>query len=266
MIKLLAIDMDGTCLDSRNRISDETKNAMKAAAQSGLMIVPTTGRTTTCLPHQLADETFYRYVISSNGADVMNCSTGESLYQALIPGSCAAALLAECRKAHLGASIHVNHQFIVEGLRLNVLGRLIYGRDARNAICRWNLAGKIAEAPADLEEIQLFYFTEGARRKAREILSRQPALVSACSRFYMEIYAAQASKGHALSALASCLGLKKEEIACIGDEENDLSMFDASGLKFAMGNAIDALKARADIILPSNDASGVACAIQKYLL
>jgi hydroxymethylpyrimidine pyrophosphatase-like HAD family hydrolase len=82
----------------------------------------------------------------------------------------------------------------------------------------------------------------------------------------VEIFDENASKGIAISKLAEHLGISKNEIACIGDGENDLTMFAQSGIKFAMGNAVEALKENADYILPDNNSDGVAFAIENYIL
>ena len=83
---------------------------------------------------------------------------------------------------------------------------------------------------------------------------------------YVEVYSEHASKGNALAALAGHLGIGREEIACIGDGENDLSMFASSGLRIAMGNAVDMLKVQADHVTESNDRDGAARAIERYVL
>ena len=83
---------------------------------------------------------------------------------------------------------------------------------------------------------------------------------------YAEIFSKEASKGRALAALAEKLGIEKQEIACIGDGENDLSMFEASGLKIAMGNAVSGLKEQADYITATNNRDGVAEAVYKKIL
>ena len=85
MIKLLAVDMDGTCLDGRSRMSAENLAALRRAAEAGILVVPTTGRSLSCLPYRLRSEKFFRYVISSNGAQVTDLYTGEDLFQTLIP-------------------------------------------------------------------------------------------------------------------------------------------------------------------------------------
>ena len=65
--------------------------------------------------------------------------------------------------------------------------------------------------------------------------------------------------------MAQHLNISREEIACIGDGENDLTMFDASGIKFAMGNAVPELRRKADYILPGNDKNGAAEGIRRIL-
>ena len=62
MVKLLAVDMDGTCLTSKKKISERTMSALKQAADKGIIVVPITGRSLDCLPRQLINESFYRYV------------------------------------------------------------------------------------------------------------------------------------------------------------------------------------------------------------
>ena len=68
-----------------------------------------------------------------------------------------------------------------------------------------------------------------------------------------------------IAALASQLGITPDEIVCIGDEENDISMFEVIGHPYAMGNAIDKLKSLAEKVLPTNDEDGVAFAVNEIL-
>ena len=100
----------------------------------------------------------------------------------------------------------------------------------------------------------------------RSVLNEYPALHAAYTPIYVEVYSKNASKGNALSALADHLGIRQEEIACIGDGENDLSMFVSSGVKIAMGNAVDKLKIQADHVVDTNSRDGAARAIEKYIL
>jgi len=118
----------------------------------------------------------------------------------------------------------------------------------------------------DIEEVQVYFFSGRTRRKVAEILEGYPEFSSAFGSKYVEIFAKNTSKGTALNALASRLGIAKEEIACIGDSANDLPMFEAAGLKIAMGNAVPELKKKADIVAYSNHIDGAAKAIEQYIL
>ena len=93
-----------------------------------------------------------------------------------------------------------------------------------------------------------------------------PQVKAAYTGIYAEIFSKDASKGNGLKALSAHLGIEKEEIACIGDGQNDSFMFEESGLKIAMGNAEEMLKQRADYVTSSNRHDGAAEAIEKYIL
>ena len=266
LIRLLAVDMDGTCVNNQKTISPAVLEALRTAADAGILVVPTTGRVCTCLPYQLMEEKFYRYVISSHGAAATDIQTGEILHKALIPWKKAVGLLRECDENQIGLSVHRNHEFLLQGRFLRQLGRFAYGRDARNTLCVKDLAALVEEEKTDLEELQLFYFRDSTREACRSILERTAGLAMAYDRMYVEIYSPEASRGNALRALARHLGIRQEDIACIGDAQNDLSMFDASGLKFAMENGIPELKERADHVVPSNNDDGVAHAILDWIL
>lgn len=265
-IRLLAVDMDGTCLDRRSRMTHKTLEALRAAAKSGITVVPTTGRNLNCLPHRLAKEKdIYRYVISSNGAVVTDCCTGKDVFRTMIPKETALRLLKDCRGKRVGITIHLKHEYLIQGRLLVLLGHLIYGKDARGVRHVGNMERVIAGSRYTVEEIQLYFLSPGVKKEVESVLSAYPELSRACTPMYVEIFSKHTSKGTALSALAKKLGVEKEEIACIGDAENDLAMFDAAGLKMAVGNAVPDLKRKADIILPSNDRNGAAEGI-RYIL
>lgn len=262
MIQLLAVDMDGTCLNDKKRISDKTLSALKRASEAGITVVPTTGRALKCLPFQLRDEHFFRYVISSNGACATDLETNQSLYASEIPYGEVLELLHQCRKLKLGISVHVKHQFLLQGELLSWMGRVSYGKDMEDTVCEKDIAAFLEREKLDVEEVQLFFFSKHAREKLRRLLEGYPQLAQAWTDRYVELYSPMASKGNALAALAKHLGIPKEQIGCIGDAENDFSMFAASGMRYAMGNAIPKLKERADMLLPSNNDDGVARAIE----
>ena len=279
MIKLLAVDMDGTCLDRRSRMTDATLEALRKAAGRGVTTVPTTGRNLECIPHRLAAGTLfttgamdekknrdlYRYVISSNGACVTDIRERKEIFRAPVPADDVLPLLRECGKLRLGIASHIRHRYLLEGRFLTMAGRLVYGKDARGVCCVRSMEEFIRKGGYKVEEFQFYFFSPGAEQDVRSVLEKYPDLRAAYTGIYVEVYSKDASKGRALAELARHLDIRKEEIACIGDGENDLSMFEAAGLRIAMGNAVEDLKKQADYVTDSNARDGAAKAVEWIL-
>lgn len=280
MIRLLAVDMDGTCLDGRSRMTDETLQALRRAAAAGITVVPTTGRSLSCVPHRLAagilrkegtpddrrNRGLFRYVISSNGAVATDIREKRTVFRAVIDKREALRLLESCRGSRLGTAAHICHRYFIQGRMLTAAGRLIYGKDAAGVYCVRDMEKVVRNSRQEVEEFQFYFLSANARRKLMTTLEEFPDLDAACTQIYAEVYSKKATKGNALAALGKRLGIRKEEIACIGDGENDLSMFRVSGLKIAMGNAVPQLKEKADFVTASNSCGGAAKAIEKYIL
>lgn len=279
MIKLLAVDMDGTCLDGRSRITNHTIQALREAATAGITVVPTTGRNLFCLPHRLAEGILYsaptedgrrnhglfRYVISSNGARVTDVRGRTTLFRAMIPKETTLSLLESCRGYRLITASHINNRYLVQGRMAAVAGRVIYGKDAKGIYCVRDMMQTVKRGAFQTEELQFYLLTKQSRQRLEVILELYPDLTAAYTSVYVEVFSKNAAKGRALRTLAQHLGITREETACIGDGENDLSMFEASGLNIAMGNAVEKLKNRADYVTASNNRNGVAKAVRMIL-
>ena len=263
--KIFAMDMDGTCLDSRSRISDETLTWLHRAKAQGVEIIPTTGCPLSCIPHQLKEEKIYRYVITSNGAVVTDTQEGKTIFSALMPLETAVSLMEECEGSGLGMTAHIEHEYLLQGRLLAALGRLHYGKDASNAKAIRKLIPYAKACQKDVEELQFFFFSQSACKRTQASLAGHTGVAAAYTDHYVEIYSKDADKGTALAAAARYLSIPRDNVACIGDGENDTPMFQEAGIRFAMGNAVPALKSAADKVVFSNDENGVAQAIQCLL-
>ncbi len=265
MIKLLAVDMDGTCLNKEGKMSDKTLNALKRAAEAGITVVPATGRNINCLPAKIKNEDFYRYVISSNGSLVVDLKEDKELFSAYIDNGTACRILKELRKHLILTAVHMNRDFYVNGIILYCGVKHVLGEDATNLKIVHNLARFVKKKDVSVEEFQLFYRNEKYRDMINGIIAAHKDICVAFSKGYAELFHRDGTKGTALLRLAAHLGISPDEIVCIGDEENDISMFEVIGHPYAMGNAIDKVKALAEKILPVNDEDGVAFAINEIL-
>ena len=101
-MKLLAIDMDGTCLNSKRKLTDETLDALIKAKEEGVEIVPITGRPFNFLPKAILENDLCRYVITSNGAYVYDLKENKILKEAIVPIEDAVEIIKRCNKDMLG--------------------------------------------------------------------------------------------------------------------------------------------------------------------
>ena len=84
--------------------------------------------------------------------------------------------------------------------------------------------------------------------------------------FFLEFLNKEVNKGVGVEALANSLGIKREEVICMGDAGNDEHMIRYSGFGVAMGNAFEEIKAVADFVTKSNNEDGVAYVIDQFVL
>ena len=84
-MRLLAIDLDGTCLDSKDRLPESTVLALRRALDAGVAVVPTTGRNLLGVPKTLRTLPGVRYVITSIGAAIYDLQEDRTVYECLIP-------------------------------------------------------------------------------------------------------------------------------------------------------------------------------------
>lgn len=265
-IRILAVDMDGTCLNFSNRIDPETIVAMYQAENASIHIVPTTGRSLSCLPHQLKPLTdLFRYVISSNGAVITDMHTGKDIYNALLDHTTAASIIHKSRCPGLAVAAHIDHQYYVQGLPVKLVGNFVYGKDSRQSIVVKDLRKTVLGHGSDVEELQFFFLNKEARLKTTKALLSFPQVYAPLDQRYVEIFSKDAGKGKAFAFLQDYLSIDKCESACIGDGENDIHMFHHTGLKFAMGNGHPTLKKQADIVVKDNDHGGVVQALHILL-
>ena len=105
-LRLVAVDMDGTCVAGGHRVPDRNIWALEQAWRAGAVVVPATGRPLSGYPVPLKRLPWIRYVISSNGARLTDRLTGKDLRQALIPAAEAVSLLRALKGTAVWISVH----------------------------------------------------------------------------------------------------------------------------------------------------------------
>lgn len=270
-IRMLALDMDGTLVNSMKNIDPVDLQAVKDAAERGVTVVPASGRTLHTLPRELLELPCLRYFISCNGARISDRLTGKPVYLRLIPQDEMLAIMNEAKKYPCVREPAVKDTLYLardeDEAELSFVPP--HQRDFLRAMRTLtdDFEGKLLEAREGVEKILIFFHEPTDAEKFRHWLQENFHLsISSSLDRNLEINAPGVSKGAALKALAEHLGLSMEQVMACGDSENDLDMLRTAGLGVAMANAGAEAIAAADAVTLSNDECGVAAAVGKYIL
>ncbi len=267
MYKLIALDMDGTLLRGDGTISQRTKSAIQQARQKGVKVVLASGRPIEGLERYLTELELTSnddYALSYNGALIKNVGTRETICSQLISGKDVHDVYSISQK------IGVNtHAFSTElGLISPKLSHYTAHERDMNGIALTLI--DFNELSEDHPIIKVMLVDEpeilspGVEQIPADYYERFTVVRSAP--FFLEILNKNSNKGNGVAMLADYLGIKPEEVICVGDAGNDVHMLEYAGLSVAMGNAFDDIKAIADYVTHSNEEDGVAHVIEKFIL
>lgn len=278
--RMIAIDLDGTLLDRRSRITAENQAAIARAQAAGVMVVPCTGRAWSEARASLGCLPGLDRGVFVGGAVVADVATGRSLDLAVLEPHLALALV---------EALYDLPEAVLVFQDLQSAGHdyLVTGRGELSANTRWwfELTGaspvfKARVAQEDLRHalrIGIVSDTGRMEQVTRDLRARFAAQVVMQSfaavqgphgsgvMHVLEVFARGVDKWRGLRWLADQSGIDPAEVAAIGDEINDVAMIQAAGCGIAMGNAIDAVKAAADHVTDDCQSSGVARAIDRLL-
>jgi Cof subfamily protein (haloacid dehalogenase superfamily) len=266
MYKLIALDMDGTLLKEDKTISKETFKAIQRAKAKGVKVVLTTGRPIDGVKRYLKELDLINdddYVISYNGAFIQNTKTKEVIAETLM------------------SLDDIDYLYkLSQQLKVNIHALT----DSSCITPKWS---KYSQVEADINAIPLDFvdfnninknttivkimFIDEPEHLSKvidklpsEVYEKYSVLRSAP--YFLEFLDKSVNKGAGVGLLANKLGIKPEEVICVGDAGNDIHMIQFAGLGVAMGNAFPEIKEVADYITLSNEENGVAHVIDKFVL
>ena len=276
-IKLVALDLDGTLFDNSSRISERNLTAIRSITDKGIHVVISTGRPFEGLPFDQIKGTGINYAITANGSGIYEISTGKCLYENAMDEELVTPILnfLLTRDIHMDAFIggkgYTPIQCVETAQKLTVPSSIKnYIITTRTRLD--NILQFIHENQLKVQKMTLNFYpaADGTlidRETVRKFLVSNPSITTVCGGYNnLEFTRADANKGVGLRKLAEILGVNPDATMAIGDTENDLAIIEAAGIGVAMGNATDAVKARADYVTTTNTKDGVAAAIEHFIL
>ncbi|MGM3173811.1 MULTISPECIES: sugar-phosphatase [Dickeya] len=267
-IKLIAIDMDGTLLTPENRISPAVKQAVAAAREKGVYVALATGRPFIGVERYLRELQLQHeghYCITNNGALVQRTSDGECVAQTTL--SFDDYRYFEALSRELGVHLHALDFNYLYTANKDISAYTVHEAHLTGMPLKYRT---VEEMDSQLRFPKVMMIDEPQRLDAaiagipQADFSRYTIMKSAP--FYLEILDKRVNKGEGVKMLAQHLGLERDEVMALGDQENDLAMIEFAGLGVAMGNAIESVKAISQFVTRDNSEDGVAYAIEKFVL
>lgn len=273
--RLLAIDVDGTLVNSRNELTDATRDAILQARRAGIEIVLATGRRYSRALPLVEPLELNVPLVTASGALIKRAEDHRTLYRAeFLPGTLQACLDVVAEAGH-EAVLYADT--FDQGFDYYCRSRATESPELgefyeRNVGCERTLENLMHEPPAGI----FAGFAMGTRQQMlsleHELASRLPeqlyvhVLRSPRYTGYMcEIAPFGVSKWTGVMRLAAEWDIRPEEICAVGDDVNDIPMIAAAGLGVAMDNAQEAVKAAADRIAPGHDDDGLVQVVRWIL-
>ncbi len=264
--KVLVLDIDGTLTNSKKEITPATKQSIQVIMEKGHKVILASGRPTPGMRRyetELELQRYGGYLLSFNGGRIVNCHTGEIVYQRILPVTTISELYDFAKENGCGLITYEGEDIIsafepdeyvelesrINGLKVKVIENF---REYVNFEVNKCLLTAPVEKAAELEkELQLKY------QDTLSIYRSEP--------FFIEVMPQKVDKATSLDHMLKTIGLAKEDAICCGDGFNDISMIKYAGVGVAMGNAQPAVKEAADYITATNDEDGLVQVIEKFI-
>ena len=288
MYKLVAIDLDGTMLNSYGIVTENTKNTIKKLIQNGVEVIIVSGRPIDSIKTIAKEIESNNYFIAGNGALIYDIKKDEIIYEKYMSKQKVLEIIKICEENSISYNVYTDKTILAKALKYNVL---YYHKEnlkkEENKKTNISIVENMYEYVEKLEETKFLKITicddsksifNSILRKIKQIDDIDVLEVSHMSRkmikqgtedvpieyFYTEISNANVDKWNAIEFLIQKIGIEPEEVIAIGDNVNDKKMIENAGLGIAMKGSTSVVTDVAKDIAQSNDEDGVALILQKY--
>lgn len=265
MKKALVLDIDGTLTNSKKEISAATRQAIQELMMRGQKVILASGRPTPGMrryARELELDKYGGYLLSFNGAKIVDCYTEEIIYQRLLPLTLLPGLYRFAKENGCGLITYLGND-VISAFPPDEYVEL----EARiNGLPVKEKANFLEFVDFDINKCLMTAEPEKAELLEEQLQERygSDASIYRSEPFFIEIMPQNVNKAASLDKILPVLGVSREDTVCCGDGFNDISMIEYAGVGVAMGNAQQVVKDAADYVTASNDEDGLIQVIDKY--
>jgi Cof subfamily protein (haloacid dehalogenase superfamily) len=262
--------MDGTLLNSKSIISEENEAALKKLQKKGVEVIIASGRTDLMIKSFVKQLGLTGPVISSNGGLIRNVKTGEILYSKLIGKSVVGEILSYCDKNNLDFLLYsFDRVYSNKGNPLAAKYEKLNENLPENTKIPVEYLHNISETIDIIDVLKILLVCSEHERiiELEKYFSTNEQITAVSSaKGLLDIMAPNISKGNALKILAEKMDIDLKDVIAFGDNYNDMEMLKCVGMPIAVENAVEDIKLQAKYVTKSNNESGIAYAINKFVL
>ena len=267
--RLIALDIDGTLLNSQKEITPDTAAAIRQAVEAGIAVAFCTGRAVSELEDFSALLPEIRYAVFASGGGLYDMRKKEAFSLRGIPRDQAEAIMAAARPKDLMPQLVLKDRDVIQASHMANLERYhmgIYRPLYEKAMTLTeDIFGFFHACREDILKINLYHADPEERIRTREQLAFLPVEMVYSEASSLESSAQGVNKGTGLMRLCDALSVPRSASVAVGDAENDIPALRMAGLGIAMGNANALVKQAADRVAADLDHGGCAEAIRAVL-
>jgi len=262
-IALVLADVDGTLVTEDKILTERARNAVNALHDAGIRFAITSGRPPRGMAMLFDALNIDTPIAGFNGGLFIERDL-KILDEKTVPVDVAREVIGLLREHGLDTWIYRGNDWLITKLHAPHVAREAWTVKFAPKV--------VADIAQDLEEVtKIVGVSDDLGKVERCEAAAQAAFGSRATAtrsqpYYLDVTNKKANKGAVVEYLTQHIGVPAEEIATIGDQPNDVLMFQRSGFSIAMGNASDAVKARASAITDSYNDEGFAKAMERFIL
>ena len=289
MYKLVAVDLDGTLLNSYGEVTEYTKEVIKKVQQKGLKFIIASGRPMDSIKSISKDIGADKYFIAGNGAIIYDTQKQKIIYEKYIPKQKVLEIAKICEQNNIFYNIYTEKNVITQYLKYNVLyyfkENLKKEPDKKTnimvvdnmydfiknseemkcikiTICDESkiIFNSIIKKLKNIKDIEVLDVLHMSRK-----LIKQGTEDVAIEYFFTEITSSEVDKINAIKNLIKILNIDIKDVIAIGDNINDKKMIEEAGLGICMGQASEKIKEVSKIVTEDNNNDGVAKALEEVI-